>query len=295
MSRRLGALSSRLLLFSSVAVVCAGLTAAPAAATDLGRAGGIDYQSQDTLTILPGGHRFAFAVCPSETSLIGAGVAISDPQFGPEAFLNNLGPSTAESAVGIVANSSSTDPASATIFGMCSKIVVEGSARVKELPAGKSLTARVSCPHDLHVTGGGVGLGGDNEDAFVNSYFPFDSGDHNRRPDDGWKVKVHNLTGGDRDIVVEAFCVAKRPTYTTRVDQLAIQNADFKARCRNGGHLLSGGVRVDGRAKGARVHNLRPTDNGSDPDTVPDDLVDVGVANTSGGTRTVTSYAICKS
>jgi hypothetical protein len=74
-----------------------------------------------------------------------------------------------------------------------------GAAKVGGGVTGKS---KVSCPRGFHASGGGV-FG----DLRIRTSAPFDSGDKDVAPDDGWKAKYYSPGGSDEKVKVHVVCL----------------------------------------------------------------------------------------
>jgi hypothetical protein len=73
---------------------------------------------------------------------------------------------------------------------------------------GGTSNRRVACRQDEHVVGGGARVTGPaNRERLVSSY-PYDGGDADDVPDDGWQVRAHNLSGNDKQVTAFAICLS---------------------------------------------------------------------------------------
>lgn len=77
----------------------------------------------------------------------------------------------------------------------------------RSVASGEVFGRRVSCRHGDHVVGGGADVSGPAERARLVSSFPFDGGDAGGVPDDGWQVRVDNVSGADKDVTAFAICI----------------------------------------------------------------------------------------
>lgn len=75
------------------------------------------------------------------------------------------------------------------------------------VPAAGSVTATVRCPRGAPVVGGGARIVAPGGAVRLVSSAPVDGGDVDTIPDDGWRVRVHNLSGGDEDVTPYATCL----------------------------------------------------------------------------------------
>jgi hypothetical protein len=246
----------------------------------LGGVGGISYVSATTESVPAGGVGIELVACPdARPNPLGAGIYPSGE--AGEAYAQWLYPASggeygAWGGFRNVGGQSKT----ATVFAMCT------GRRVKKrytppipVPPQQSRSARVKCPKGTHVTGGGA-----NIDIRLVSSHPFDGGDANRAPDDGWAARAYNYTTDPDHIQVLAHCLAsKRLRYRT--------SSAFEANCPDDGHLTGGGVKHRAsEASLAWINTSAPLDTplGGDTDSIPDDR---WYARLPSYPRTV--YAIC--
>jgi hypothetical protein len=75
------------------------------------------------------------------------------------------------------------------------------------VPAGGSVTATVRCPRRAPVVGGGAKVTGPADGVRLVSTAPIDGNDADRIPDDGWRVRVQNLSDTDEDVTPHATCL----------------------------------------------------------------------------------------
>jgi hypothetical protein len=79
-----------------------------------------------------------------------------------------------------------------------------------QINANTQASESVRCPAGTHVVGGGTsGTAGfeSGSGQMVNSSHPFDGGDGNNQPDDGWTGRVDNFqNAGNEFIAVHAIC-----------------------------------------------------------------------------------------
>jgi hypothetical protein len=67
-------------------------------------------------------------------------------------------------------------------------------------------SAEAKCPKRFHVLGGGVLDSGAFNTEQVNASFPVDGADANTTPDDGWMVRLDNLSATTHGFEVFAIC-----------------------------------------------------------------------------------------
>lgn len=192
-------------------------------------------------------------------------------------------------------NSTPLDDLDATVWTICSaalKSYTEDSARL-----GGHATKKISvkCPAGQQVTGGGGAVSGGIGKAIVQSTYPFDDGDVGTTPEDGWRVRVHNLGAGEKMATVTAVCEFTGSTYVS--DSVPV-DAGFSVgspiACGATDVVLSGGARVPGPPRKARLSENYPGDNNGDGDSVPDDWWIVGVKNATDHQLTYKRFVICR-
>jgi hypothetical protein len=160
-------------------------------------------------------------------------------------------------------------------------------------PAPSAGRADADCPGGDHVVGGGATIFLPISQAHLNSIYPFDGGDANATPDDGWASRASNNIGDGKDLRVFAICGSPAPDYRTRSAQVGTGDAvATKARCRGRTHVSGGGVHVTGAPGQAHVNATFPID-GRDRGDAPDDGWRARVSNDSGGGKQMTVFAIC--
>ena len=114
--------------------------------------------------------------------------------------------------------------------------------KIKAFPVAASparATGSVECAKGTHVFGGGVSANAGGQ-ALVAS-FPFDGADGDKKPDDGWRVKVDNR-GAATTARVAAVCGERLPTYRTRSFTAAPSDETTSSAICKAGHVTGGGV-----------------------------------------------------
>jgi hypothetical protein len=181
-----------------------------------------------------------------------------------------------------------------TVFGICR----HGHLRyrhidVPDAPSGNRF-AKLGCGGGgYHVVGGGAFIATTN--SWINSSYPYDGSDRDKRPDDGWAEKAMDTVGGLGGMTLDAICMRGHVHYETkRVSGVQPgSSASPAALCGKTDHVLGGGVQVRGPADQARAVSSYPIDRG-DHGHVPDDGWQSAAYDLSGSAKPVTSYAICK-
>jgi hypothetical protein len=161
--------------------------------------------------------------------------------------------------------------------------------------AGQQDSITRKCPQGTRLAGGGVfGAGGHNEQQ-INSMRPYDEGDADVEPDNGWQATMDNQTGGPLDVKVHAICTRADFTYVV-TEQNSVnsgQAATADAACPAGTHVASGGLYAGGGIDQQNLVQSYPIDSMSDSNTKPDDGWRGSSHNVSVGQRSFRIYAIC--
>ena len=255
-------------------------------------AGGVPEGSSQTI----------IAGCPGETKLAGLGGSFRSGGAGGETIFNALHPydgddenTRADDAVrmrGVAVSEVGNITAQAACTAEQPRIP-EKRVVLKE-EAGK--TVSVPCPRGTFVSGGGGQMTGDPDYVRVHSTSPYDDGDTDARPDDGWRVRAYNLTDGRLQIFASAICLGERPRYQETEYELDSGIGLGTSACKRGG-ALSVGARTEAPAGVVRLVAVELTDsaeiNGGDADTAPDDFANVHVSSDTDDTKQLTVTLIC--
>jgi hypothetical protein len=171
--------------------------------------------------------------------------------------------------------------------------------REGDISGNSSATINASCG-DQALTGGTALAFLDH--GFLNTSQPLDEPtDNDLVRDDAWRGFFHNVDALGASTQAEAICAAPNSAFAQALDykqsqpttELVGQVKSATAACGTGQVVTGGGVFVSGPVSEAAVTGTAPADL-RDLDTIPDDGWRGTVANLSGGTKTVTAYAICK-
>ncbi len=159
----------------------------------------------------PGRERVRTAKCPKGTTLAGGGVltnrsgdhateigdsAPAGKGSQPDAWRGNI-------------NNGSAQTVKMAVTAVCA---ASGSYRVvktqrKALPNGAQVDGIAACPKGTKVSSGGVLITGTNDALEVASSAPWDSGDGNSTPDNGWHGVANNdISGSAQKMQVFAVC-----------------------------------------------------------------------------------------
>jgi hypothetical protein len=168
------------------------------------------------------------------------------------------------------------------------KLVTE---TVKDAPAEKDQALKAKCPGGLKVSSGGVGF--DNADGQWRISKPFDGGDPDSKPDDGWRVEA--LPNEAADVSAYAICVSGvRLAYrTTTYDDLSATSFEAQSFCRENEAAVGGGGSTSDGSVSSYADGSFPGDIGGEND-VPEDYWGFRAIVGPGGPYTYTSIAICK-
>jgi hypothetical protein len=80
------------------------------------------------------------------------------------------------------------------------------------ISAGQSVDRSVGCNMEgEHVVGGGARLTGPADRGRLVASFPYDGADADDVPDDGWRIRVYNLSGSDKQVTAFAICLQGHP------------------------------------------------------------------------------------
>jgi hypothetical protein len=113
-----------------------------------------------------------------------------------------------------------------------------------EVKGNAQATGVASCPKHTHVLGGGERNTGGYGSIRLNQTFPRDSHDPGTKPDDGWKVRVHNAKAKKLTVRVRAICGKTKVRYTLHrfVAPASTESNEVNSQCPSGTHAYSGGV-----------------------------------------------------
>jgi len=117
--------------------------------------------------------------------------------------------------------------------------------------AKKTATITATCPKGTHVFSGGERNPGGFRSIFIRQTFPFDSGDKDKAPDDGWRVRVKNLAGKKEAVTTEAVCGKTSMSYRKRTISVAAHTGtdEQDVSCPNGTFAFGGGIRAPKTSK----------------------------------------------
>ena len=113
---------------------------------------------------------------------------------------------------------------------------------------GQWVTFRVPCPSGTHVLGGGHYNGGGFSDVIGAHSYPYDGGDSDSKPDDGWAANL-GAFNGSYPVTMYAMCANILPAYPTSTNVIpprssGIDPAYVPAICpESKPNVLSGGSR----------------------------------------------------
>lgn len=141
----------------------------------------------------------AYTHCDQGDRLTGGGVRVN---AGRLAFTGLI---PGSSAWTVHAGLIGSQEAIARTYAGCSgalDLVLRRSRRVEVPPGGGKAVAR--CPRGDSVTGGGLEIGA--RPAWAHSTQPWDSGDQDATPENGWLARAHNDSSIDGTLTAYAIC-----------------------------------------------------------------------------------------
>jgi hypothetical protein len=284
---------------ATVLVVGMAFASASAAAVDLGGKRGLHYWYEEGSTpIDPGEHTFTLAECPGDP-VVGGGAGLTGP--ADEAHLSATvgyedgadgrrddawygeGMSTAGSPKGLDA------------WAICrpsgrSGLRYDYVTKTADPSSGTRISARCE---DSRVVSGGIY--GSDPGITVNTTAPFDGGDDDTKPDDGWTARIYNSAPATAFPAMSIVCARPRVgelRYRSASDAPGTDNvATPTALCPDRTAVIGGGFSVKGPADAAWLSYTAP--NSDDLDGVPSDGW-VSYAYRSGaGASAFRTQAIC--
>ena len=256
-------------------------------------AGGVPEGDSQTLT----------AECPDGTKVAGLGGSFRSGGAGGETIFNALYPTD-----GGDANTRADDaarmrgvavsgPGNITVQAACTSEQPRVPEERVTLKEGAGKTVSVACPKGTHVTGGGGQMTGDPDYVRVHSTSPYDDGDADKRPDDGWRVRAFNLTDGRLQIFAKAICLDEQPRYQEIGYEVIDSGIGLGSPECKRGRLLSVGAKTDAPSSVVGLVAVELTDsleiNGGDADSAPDDFANVLVSSDTDGTKKLSVTLIC--
>jgi len=185
--------------------------------------------------------------------------------------------------------------ASLSTYSICAQSTAL-SYIVKQVPSQPTgvRTGTAMCKPGWHVTSGSVAIA--SSGSWATSSFPVDGTDAGTIRDNGWRGVGHDSLGGSGGYAVAAICAhGMSLIYRTGTPRVVApgQPITMNVACYpNVEHVVGGGASVSGSANQSRLVTSRPYD-GTDPDGIPDNGWRTTVYDITGGSKTVTSFAIC--
>jgi hypothetical protein len=155
----------------------------------------------------------------------------------------------------------------------------------------------VKCPAGTHVLGGGTHTTGGINKTTVGSSFPFDGGDGNTTPDDGWRSFATNKSDGNEKMQTFAVCTTRNDQSYTATVGIAVPHggqALGETDCPDGEQVTGGGVEIALHHISIELGGSAPFDDIDPDDSEEDDGWFAAANNTSGEPPTsMTITAIC--
>jgi hypothetical protein len=288
---RIAALSALLAGIFALAIAGAAQARAPVG-DDLGTANGTNYRALESGSIPAGDAGTPYLYCADEKRTVGVGARslfspvhlvqlVTGPRLG-EATLVNDGGAEKHFTVYLICRDTNT---------------TERYEKADRGPKqGESLTLKANCGRRQHVLSGGFKQYRPDDPPFLNTHLaasvPFDDGDANEAPDDGWRVKIFNPAGSRTpEPTATAICAkGAKPKYRSDRDQIPAGQSSpaLEIPCPDGTTVVGGGIGMGG---GAFITSTFPADTG-DEDEIPQNAW-TGVMHTDSGGRTLTAHAVC--
>ncbi len=145
-------------------------------------------------------------------------------------------------------------------------------------------TFAAHCPGRTHVLSGGAGSESDFGDSFISSSYPFDDGDSDKAPDDGWKTKFSSFDASI-EITPTAVCSRVKPAYRSAEETAGPGGlATDPIPCGPARAVVHGGLRGP---TSLRLVSSFPSDNAGGDNWL------VVADNISNRTKSGTGYAVC--
>jgi hypothetical protein len=275
--------------------------------THLGSAGGYDYWKAQGNDLGSGQSFFIFAECAEGDAVTGGGGLIATAP-ADEARLTmtspfHVGPTAGKPreawAVGAKNEGNTSSPFSA--YAICRKAGSDGLVyRSASSPLGSADTTTVTarCPSGSAVLGGGAQVIDTLDGVFINRSRPFDDGDRNSRPEDGWQVRVFN-NAGNYTLKAWAICTSKGTSHVhyrsdTREDITGPGTGDAGARCHDDEVAVGGGASMSGPPGRGWISMAYPFASKADIDLIPEDGWDAIFDVESPAGTDLTAWATCK-
>ena len=150
---------------------------------------------------------------------------------------------------------SRTFTSTVTGYAICIDQRPKYTLRSKDLRRNRAKTAKAPCPDGTSVIGGGGNSSGEH---IVGSY-PFDDGDPNSKPDDGWAFRT--WAGAERGTVrALAVCLDVRPEYRTGTGTLPVNGSSVPTEtCPATHHLVGIGARSKAPPAETNIGELSPS------------------------------------
>jgi hypothetical protein len=263
-----------------------------------GSSNGLAYRSATFPAVGPSGSEYAVAKCPKGEVLTGGGGSTTGAAL--EARFLELGPNKvpdiptkARKSFTAQGQNMSSNPLDFESLAICArkKGLSMETATTPEPDSNAVVSAKAKCPKGTSVTGGG--LSSDSNLEYILISAPYDGGDADSNPDDGWEASLVTGVGQpDRELRALAFCSANfKLAYRSDSDADVTDVGHAEADCPEKAAITGGGISISG-GDGAFLNASHPLD-GTDAGQAPDDSWE-GNAGVTSGNRTVDVYAICR-
>lgn len=275
------------------AVTALAVPAIALAGGDLGTAGGVSYV-KDSASPTPPATAVLEAACPAGKQVSGGGFDAwvngelndSAPADGPD------GDPDPDDAwfVSVDFAPGGFEPEVAA-YAICEGRSHRPEVQAETVAAGATETVSAPCPGKTKPIGGGVSLSGAEDEAHVNSSYPFDGPDADSDPDDGWRGRAHNAAGAVKTMTVTAICRGGALRNRFRFWDVPVGEATFPP-CLDTEHLVGIGWRITGPASEGFPEYGTPSDD-SDTGSAPDDGADFAAHHDGSAPKRLIPHAIC--
>jgi hypothetical protein len=240
------------------------------------------------------------ATCPGGTHLVGTGGdSLTGVLFG---LLNSVTPIDGDDqdlkpddVARVYAFNTTASPGMTRVWAVCAAGKTVYRSHDAKLRVNHSATAKARCPTGTYVAGGGNYISGSNDDATLQATRPFDGGDRDKKPDDGWRVKAFNLRDIRKDLTAYAMCRKERPKYLGGFGTFSPPaGGGGGASCNEVNRSVAGpGAELKGEASLVRLTAYYPEDNTIEAGDEPDDYAIHEGENATTGQVKDGSFAAC--
>ena len=289
------------MLAGIAALLIAVLLGAPAAARagdasdDLGNAGGMNYRANIAEDFVGSGYN-SFVNCLEGDRPISGGV-----DLGNSATASRMGGTYPVDEDGFIWRSAGYNLVGGmmdlSFFGICRESdpsMMKFRSATKSFNPDKKRTVRVACPDGFRAIGGGI----EAANPLVAATVPYDAGDPDKKPDDGWRATAVNAFGAKADLTAHVSC-RKAESWDLKYKSEGFSVGDTASAaastiCQPGAAVTGGGTAIAGPGGSVRVHETFPVDFGDVENTTPEDGWQGNVRNDGMSSAQAVTHAICR-